>query len=113
MSTAAERPACRDDSGRRTRRTHAAPDRSLPKPLLRVRGKPLIEHHVERLATAGIGRIVINLAWLGPMIRDYLGDGSRFGVAHHLQRGNAARAGDGGRHFPRIAPFGAGRRFWW
>ncbi len=52
-----------------------------PKPLLRVRGKPLIEHHVERLATAGIGRIVINLAWLGPMIRDYLGDGSRYGVA--------------------------------
>jgi len=51
-----------------------------PKPLLRVRGKPLIEHHVERLATAGIGRIVINLAWLGSMIRDYLGDGSRYGV---------------------------------
>ncbi|HLN48163.1 MAG TPA: nucleotidyltransferase family protein [Steroidobacteraceae bacterium] len=51
-----------------------------PKPLLRVRGKPLIEHHVERLARAGIGRIVINLAWLGSMIRDYLGDGSRYGV---------------------------------
>jgi MurNAc alpha-1-phosphate uridylyltransferase len=26
-------------------------------------------------------RVVINLAWLGPMIRDYLGDGSRFGVS--------------------------------
>ncbi len=51
-----------------------------PKPLLRVRGKPLIEHHVERLAMAGIESIVINLAWLGSMIRDYLGDGSRYGV---------------------------------
>jgi N-acetyl-alpha-D-muramate 1-phosphate uridylyltransferase len=51
-----------------------------PKPLLRVRGKPLIEHHVERLAHAGIERIVINLAWLGSMIRNYLGDGSRYGV---------------------------------
>jgi MurNAc alpha-1-phosphate uridylyltransferase len=53
---------------------------ACPKPLLKVRGKPLIEHHVERLALAGIGHIVINLAWLGSMIRDYLGDGSRYGV---------------------------------
>jgi N-acetyl-alpha-D-muramate 1-phosphate uridylyltransferase len=52
-----------------------------PKPLLIVRGKPLIERHVERLALAGIERIVINLAWLGTMIRDYLGDGERYGVS--------------------------------
>jgi MurNAc alpha-1-phosphate uridylyltransferase len=54
---------------------------SLPKPLLRVRGKPLIEYHVEALARAGFERIVINLSWLGAMIRDHLGDGSRHGVA--------------------------------
>jgi MurNAc alpha-1-phosphate uridylyltransferase len=53
---------------------------ATPKPLLRVHGKPLIEHHVERLAEAGVEHIVVNLAWLGPMIRDYLGDGARFGV---------------------------------
>lgn len=53
---------------------------TLPKPLLRVRGQPLIERHVERLARSGIERIVVNLAWLGPMIRDHLGDGSRFGL---------------------------------
>lgn len=52
----------------------------LPKPLVPVCGKPLIEHHLERLAAAGIERIVINLAWLGSLIRDALGDGSRFGV---------------------------------
>lgn len=52
----------------------------LPKPLLEVRGKPLIQYHIERLAHAGIAEIVINLAWLGAMIRDYLGDGTRFGV---------------------------------
>jgi len=56
---------------------------TVPKPLLRVHGKPLIERHVERLARAGIERIVINLAWLGSMIRDYLGDGSRYGVPIH------------------------------
>jgi MurNAc alpha-1-phosphate uridylyltransferase len=53
---------------------------TLPKPLLRVRGKPLIERHVEALARSGIRQIVVNLAWLGSMIRDYLGDGSRYGV---------------------------------
>jgi len=52
----------------------------LPKPLLPVRGKPLIEYHLERLAQAGVERIVINLAWLGNMIREALGNGSRFGV---------------------------------
>lgn len=52
----------------------------MPKPLLPVRGRPLIEHHLERLAEAGIDRIVINLAWLGGMIRDALGNGARFGV---------------------------------
>jgi N-acetyl-alpha-D-muramate 1-phosphate uridylyltransferase len=56
---------------------------TLPKPLLRVQGKPLIERHVERLAQCGIGRIVINLAWLGSLIREFLGDGSRYGVSIH------------------------------
>ncbi len=56
---------------------------TTPKPLLRVQGKPLIDRHVERLAEAGIAIIVINLAWLGSMIRDHLGDGGRFGVAIH------------------------------
>ncbi len=52
----------------------------LPKPLLSVRGQPLIERHVERLAGAGFERLVINLAWLGHLIRERLGDGRRFGV---------------------------------
>lgn len=54
---------------------------TTPKPLLRVRGQPLIERHVMGLARAGVERIVINLAWLGSQIREYLGDGSRYGVA--------------------------------
>ncbi len=54
---------------------------TTPKPLLRVHGLPMIERHVTRLARAGIERIVINLAWLGSQIRDYLGDGARYGAA--------------------------------
>jgi MurNAc alpha-1-phosphate uridylyltransferase len=53
---------------------------TIPKPLLRVRGQPLIERHVMGLAGAGVERIVINLAWLGSQIREYLGDGARYGV---------------------------------
>jgi N-acetyl-alpha-D-muramate 1-phosphate uridylyltransferase len=54
---------------------------AIPKPLLAVRGRPLIEHHVQACAQAGITRIVINLSWLGSLIRDYLGDGGRYGVS--------------------------------
>jgi len=38
---------------------------------------------VNALVGAGIRRIVINLAWLGTQISDYLGDGSRYGAAIH------------------------------
>lgn len=51
-----------------------------PKPLLEVKGKPLIVHHIERLAKAGFKEIVINVAHLGFKIIESLGDGSRFGV---------------------------------
>ncbi|MCQ4348944.1 nucleotidyltransferase family protein [Pseudomonas stutzeri] len=52
-----------------------------PKPLLPVGGMPLIEHHVRALAAAGFTELVINHAWLGQQIEDYLGDGARFGVS--------------------------------
>ena len=52
-----------------------------PKPLVRVGGVPLIEHHLRALAAAGFTEIVINHAWLGQQIEDHLGDGSRFGVS--------------------------------
>ena len=53
---------------------------TTPKPLLPVGGKPLMQYHIESLKAAGITDIVINLAWLGGLIRDALGDGTRFGV---------------------------------
>ena len=53
---------------------------NTPKPLLLVRGKPLIQYHLERLAAAGITDIVINHAWLGEQLENTLGDGSTFGV---------------------------------
>jgi len=51
-----------------------------PKPLLAAGGRPLLEHTLGALVAAGFTRIVINTAHLGQMIRDHLGDGSRFGA---------------------------------
>jgi N-acetyl-alpha-D-muramate 1-phosphate uridylyltransferase len=51
-----------------------------PKPLLPVRGKPLIEWHIEALARDGVREIVVNTAWLEDKIVAALGDGARFGV---------------------------------
>ena len=55
-----------------------------PKPLLKVGGKPLILWHIERLKLAGFTNIVINVAYLGEQIIDYLGDGSAYGVTVHF-----------------------------
>jgi len=54
-----------------------------PKPLLPVRGKPLIEWHLDALAAAGVREVVVNTAWLEDRIVDALGDGSRFGLRLH------------------------------
>jgi MurNAc alpha-1-phosphate uridylyltransferase len=80
---------------------------TTPKPLLEVRGQPLIERHVVGLARAGIGRIVINLAWLGSRISDYLGDGARYGVTivYSDEQPRALETGGGiFRALPQLAP---------
>ena len=51
-----------------------------PKPLVEVQGKPLIVHHIERLAQAGFRQLVINHAWLGEKIEAALGNGAQWGV---------------------------------
>ncbi|MGO4378963.1 N-acetylmuramate alpha-1-phosphate uridylyltransferase MurU [Pseudoduganella sp. RAF53_2] len=53
---------------------------TTPKPLLKVRGRALIEWHIVNLVRAGITEIVINYSHLGHMIEEYLGDGSRYGA---------------------------------
>ena len=44
---------------------------STPKPLLKVRGKPLMDWHVDALARGGFTKLVINTAWLGQQIEDH------------------------------------------
>jgi MurNAc alpha-1-phosphate uridylyltransferase len=51
--------------------------------MLKVAGKPLIEHQINRLVAAGIREIVINHAYLGEQIEAYLGDGAQLDC--HIQ----------------------------
>ncbi|MGB5325511.1 MAG: nucleotidyltransferase family protein [Pseudomonadales bacterium] len=53
----------------------------IPKPLVEVAGVPLIEHHLGKLAAAGLKHVVINHAHLGEKIEQRLGDGRRFGLS--------------------------------
>ena len=43
-----------------------------PKALLEVAGKPLIQHHIEKLIKVGFNRIVINVSHLGNQIEAFL-----------------------------------------
>lgn len=71
-----------------------------PKPLLTVRGKPLIVWHIEAFAAAGVRDIVINTAWLADRFEATLGDGARFDVRLHYSHegdryGQALETGGG------------------
>ena len=68
----------------------------LPKPLLCVAGKPLIIHHIEKLAAAGFNDIVINVSWLGDQIEQALGNGEKFNITIHYSREQTSLETGGG-----------------
>ncbi len=54
--------------------------RDLPKPLLKINGKCLIEYHLEKISSAGIKDVVINVSYLGEKIIEMLKDGDQYGL---------------------------------
>ena len=68
----------------------------MPKPLLKVGGKPLIVWHLERLAKAGFKEIVINHAHLGEQIEAALGNGAQWDVSIQYSPENVALETAGG-----------------
>ena len=52
----------------------------IPKPMLTVGGKPILEHQIECLKRNGIKEIIIVIGHLGNVISDYFGDGTKFDV---------------------------------
>lgn len=53
---------------------------NCPKPLLQVHGKAILEHIIERAKAEGFGRFVLAIHYLGHMIEEHFGDGSRLDV---------------------------------
>jgi MurNAc alpha-1-phosphate uridylyltransferase len=73
----------------------------LPKPLIEVRGKALIEWHLENLEASGFREIVINVAHLGDQLLQAVGDGRRWGVSIAWSREEAALETAGGIAYAR------------
>jgi dTDP-glucose pyrophosphorylase len=51
-----------------------------PKPLLPIKGKPLLHRLLEQVQAAGIQRVFLSILYLGDMVRESIGDGSAFGL---------------------------------
>ncbi len=83
MSAAAQVPALLLAAGRGERMRPLTD--ATPKPLLQVQGQPLLQWHLQALAEAGVGEVVINTAWLGEQIEAHF---ARTFATHHPRRGN-------------------------
>lgn len=64
--------------GRGTRISSVASD--IPKPMIKINGKPVLEHEIVNLREQGFTDIILTVGHLGNIITDYFGDGSKFGV---------------------------------
>ena len=53
---------------------------TIPKPMLPLGDKPIIEHNIDRLIAYGIKKIYISVKYLGEQIQEYFGDGSSKGI---------------------------------
>lgn len=64
--------------GKGTRIASVASD--IPKPMIKVCGKPILEYQIDNLKACGLTDIILVIGYLGYVIKDYFGDGSKFGV---------------------------------
>lgn len=64
--------------GKGIRITSVASD--IPKPMILIEGKPVLEHEIECLRKQGFTDLILTVSHLGNIIMDYFGDGSKFGV---------------------------------
>lgn len=64
--------------GRGTRIASVRSD--VPKPMIQICGKPILERQIDNLKACGLTDIVLVIGYLGDKIKEYFGDGRRFGV---------------------------------
>jgi len=53
---------------------------TLPKPMLQVRGKPVLQHIVEGSRDAGLTNFLVVVGWRAEVVKDFFGDGSKLAV---------------------------------
>ncbi|WP_416384488.1 nucleotidyltransferase family protein [Salinimicrobium sp. HB62] len=70
---------CMIMAGGRGKRLSPLTDK-IPKPMLPLGDKPIIEHNIDRLISFGIEKIYISVKYLGEQLQDYFGDGSKKGI---------------------------------
>jgi NDP-sugar pyrophosphorylase family protein len=67
-----------------------------PKALIKINGRPFIDHQMELLRYQGAERIILCVGFLGERIRDYLGDGARYGLSIQYSFDGEKLLGTGG-----------------
>jgi dTDP-glucose pyrophosphorylase len=94
-------------AGRGTRMRELTAD--LPKPMIKVRGKPILLHIIEGLQTGGIKNFLIIVGYHGDAVREYFGDGTCFGLrinyATQIVQDGTGRVVDLARDFVGNSPF--------
>ncbi len=88
-------------AGRGTRMRNLTDD--LPKPMLPVRGRPVLQHIVEGLAGAGVTDFLIVVGWRAEVVQEHFGEGKDFqGADPVCHAGRAGRDRARGRTGPRL-----------
>ena len=61
----------------------ASVTKNVPKPMVLIEGKPLLQYQIENLKANGVSDIILVVGYMGRVIQDYFKDGSAFGVNIH------------------------------
>ena len=67
----------------------------IPKPLLPVKGRPVLEYNLENLKVYGVEEVVLGIGYKADLIKEYFGDGSKLGlkIDYSLEREPLGTAG--------------------
>src|SRR5690348_17024364 len=81
----------------------------LPKPMLNVRGKPVLQHIIEGLRDAGVTKFLIIIGYRADVVQNFFGDGSRFKIAIQYatqeKQDGTGRVVELGKNFVANSPF--------
>lgn len=81
----------------------------MPKPMLRVQGKPILEHIIEGIHSTGIREIFIITGFRAEVVEEYFGDGAKWGIkiayGRQLVQDGTGKAPELAREFVGASPF--------